>query len=196
MQCSWTPLWHLETAIHGKRFSSKASSSLGGRNIQRYSVILWMQVDWWGHSNPTYCNQIYLNFFRSDVVGMQNISLMPWCPIVPALTRTTWWNFHYLILVCFVWLNNWDIYCPQTEFGQGNVLTPVCHSGHRGDVMMSLTVMYSTPTPGQHLPPNSTRPLDSTCPQTAPTPWTVPTPWTAPPSSSTRGRYASYWNAF
>ena len=36
-----------------------------------------MQVEWWWHSNPTCCNQIYLNILHSQVVGTLKHLLIP-----------------------------------------------------------------------------------------------------------------------
>ena len=36
-----------------------------------------MHVEWWGHSDPTFCNQIHLNFLHSEMAGRYNIPLVP-----------------------------------------------------------------------------------------------------------------------
>ena len=58
-----------------------------------YFVILWLQVEWWGHLNSTCCNWNNLNFLYSDAPGVQNILLAP----LFMRTRATWWNFDYLM---------------------------------------------------------------------------------------------------
>ena len=42
----------------------------GDRSYEWCFFILWIQVEWWGHSKPTHCDQIYLNFLHSEAVGM------------------------------------------------------------------------------------------------------------------------------
>ena len=165
--------WFVESYLSGC-FLAFSPKILGfGRNIQRYSVILWMQVDWRGHSNSTCCNQIYLNFLHSDVVGDAKHlpdALTPDC----ACSHQNHLMKLSLPNTCFFVLFDWtiDIFTARKRsLGKAMFLhLSVSHSVHRGDVMMSLTV------------------LDRTLP-------TAPTPWTAPPQS-TRLRYTSYWNAF
>ena len=81
---------------------------------------------------------------------------------------------------------------PKRSLGQGNIFTPVCHSIHRGGVCLS--ACWDTPPPprqGTHprpgIPPRSgTRPLDQAHQPRRRACWKI---------RSTRGRYASYWNA-
>ena len=69
------------------------------------------------------------------------------------------------------------IYWPQRSCGQGNILTPVCHSVHRGGVLPQCMLGYQPPRirqtpPDQTPPPLRTRqtPLDQTPPRTRQTP--------------------------
>ena len=38
-------------------------------------IILWMQVQWWGHSNLTLCKRICLNILHSQAVGWKHFGL-------------------------------------------------------------------------------------------------------------------------
>ena len=66
---------------------------------------------------------------------------------------------------------------PATKLGQGNAFTGICDSVHGG----SASVHAGIPPPGAAPPPGADPPPKSrAC-------WEI---------RSTRGRYASYWNAF
>ena len=87
---------------------------------------------------------------------------------------------------------------PATKLGQGNVFTGVCDSVNRGSASVHAgiadppeagTPPGSRPPGSRHLPPTGTPRAD--------TPHSIHTPrhrayWEI---RSTRGRYASYWNA-
>ena len=60
-----------------------------------YFVILWLQVDLWGHSNPTWCNWIDLNFLLSELVGMLKYYYYACSHLRARLrSRATLWKFH------------------------------------------------------------------------------------------------------
>ena len=114
-------------------------------------------------------------------------------------------------------------YRPRSEVSEGYVFTGVCHSFCSTPGGWE---EWTTPPPGQHLPPpnqgqmsqhllppwttpppldNTSLPLDNTSHplprQHLPPPWTTPpSPQShlppSPPGLCTGGRYASYWNAF
>ena len=84
-------------------------------------------------------------------------------------------------------------YRPQRSCGQGNIITPVCHSVHRG---VSASVHAGIPHPSRADTPPEQTPLPR-----------AHTPGSRPPRADTpreadsgiwsmSGRYASYWNAF
>ena len=50
-----------------------------------------------GHSNPTWCNQINLNFLHSEVVGCKNIFLAP-----AGAPGFTLWNFYSIWLISVI----------------------------------------------------------------------------------------------
>ena len=142
---------------------------------------------WWGHSNPRQWG--YKNF--------------------GAITRT-----HLLFLLP-----------PATKLGQGYVFTGVCYSVHRGQYLTRYTPQDQVPPPDQvhplpqirytpwtrytpqdqvHPPWTRFTPQDQVHPQDqlhpldqVPPLWTRYTPWLRAcwKIRSTRGRYASYWNA-
>ena len=102
-----------------------------------------------------------------------------------------------------------NFYRPQTKLREGNVLTPVSHSVHRGMGCLALglgvyTSLVTPPdTPGTHTPlvsPPRHTPLDTHPRHTLPLPprHTPPghAPLDTPSLRSTNGWYASYWNAF
>ena len=99
-----------------------------------------------------------------------------------------------------------------TKLGQGNIFTPVCDSVNRGGTWSGPRggTWQTPPRPGtppprdqtRHTPPQTRPPQDQTPPQPG-TPPLLPPDQTPPPpdqtpsrSSTTSGRYASYWNAF
>ena len=65
-------------------------------------VIQWMQVEWWGHSNPTCRNQICLNFLHSEVVViLKHLPHAHSCPLAADhAPRATLWNFHNIRIRC------------------------------------------------------------------------------------------------
>ena len=79
------------------------------------------------------------------------------------------YNYEVLFMGQLYWLLP-----PATKFGQGYVFTGVCDSVHRGGVVCLSACWYNTP-PQEQTPPSARR----AC-------WKI---------RSTRGRYASYWNA-
>ena len=90
---------------------------------------------------------------------------------------------------------------PATKLGQGYIFTGVCDSVHRG---VCLSACWDTNPPSWHIPPLEADLLEQT-----PSPWEqtppkgpdIPLEQTPPRHRacweirSTRGRYASYWNA-
>ena len=80
----------------------------------------------------------------------------------------------YEIAVCDKWL---IFTARKRSLGQGNVLTPVCDSVHRG-VSAPLHAGTQPPPPPGKTPPKQTPPFRY---------YTI---------CSTSGRYASYWNAY
>ena len=74
------------------------------------------------------------------------------------------------------------------SLGQGHIFTPVCHSVHGGGVLPQCML-------GCH--PQTRHPLDQASPRTRypPGPGTHPRCRACWEIRSTRGRYASYWNA-
>ena len=91
-------------------------------------------------------------------------------------------------------LNNYEIITVRKRsLGQGNIFAPVCHSVHRwGEGMPQCMLGYHHhPVPPDHAPPWGHAPPTPAPPDHAHTPprracWQI---------RSTRGRYASYWNA-
>ena len=83
-------------------------------------------------------------------------------------------------------------YRPQRSCGQGNIFTPVCHSVHRGGMVVSHKTLRQNPPPRtRHTPPprnRHTTPPDQTPPQTRHTtpPRTRHTTTTPPPGSRLR----------
>ena len=69
----------------------------------------------------------------------------------------------------------------KRSLGQGNIFTPVCHSVHGGGGLSASVRAGILPTPPDHAPapPETMHPRRTAC-------WEI---------RSTRGRYASYWNA-
>ena len=63
---------------------------------------------WWGHSNPTCCNQFYLNFLHSQAAVMLRHHLHACSHLCASLhLKTTLWNFHniyyhYVIVLRFI----------------------------------------------------------------------------------------------
>ena len=105
------------------------------RTYKWYFVILWMQVEWWGHSDVVVTLKtlpVVIKFvitFCTQAVGI----LDPWA---------TWWNFHYLTFFPAVQIRS---------LGQGNVFTCVCHSVHRdgvSDVTSCLAAWSNVPSRG------------------------------------------------
>ena len=84
-------------------------------------------------------------------------------------------------------------YQPQRSCHQGNVLTPICHSVHRG---VCLSACWDT-TPWDQVPPRTRHPPGPGTPQDqAPLPRTRHPPEADSNIWSMSDRYASYWNAF
>ena len=99
-------------------------------------------------------------------------------------------------VICFPLSLSKYLFPPATKLGQGYVFTGVCDSVHRGDVCLS--ACWDTHTPWeQTAPPGSRHPPGADTPprQTPPGADTRPPPQACWAIRSTRGRYASYWNA-
>ena len=98
-------------------------------------------------------------------------------------------------------------YRPQRSLGQGNIFTRVCHSVHRGGSASGLgrhppqqtpPPLADTPradTPGADTPPGRPPLADTPPDRHSPLADTPPRAYSGI-QSTTRGRYASYWNAF
>ena len=92
---------------------------------------------------------------------------------------------------------------PTMKLGQGYIFTGVCDSVNRG---VCLSACWDTPragTPPEQTPPQSRHPPEQTPPGTRHPPGTRPPPGPDPALcsacweiQSTRGWYASYWNAY
>ena len=63
------------------------------RTFEWYFVILWIQVEWWGHSNIAVIKFIW-TFCTQNQWGCWNIFLVPSDLFTG---QATWWSLHYLI---------------------------------------------------------------------------------------------------
>ena len=97
-----------------------------------------------------------------------------------------WWsaNVHMILDYVYFGSTNGKLLPSATKLRQGNVITPACHSVHRGGIYLSAwdAPLANTPPPSRHpRDPGRHTPRADTPP---------------PADGNCSGRYASYWNAF
>ena len=96
-----------------------------------------------------------------------------------------WWsaNVHMILDYVYFGSTNGKLLPSATKLRQGNVITPACHSVHRGGIYLSA---WDAP-PGKHPPGRHPQDPGRHTPRAD----------TPPPADGyCSGRYASYWNAF
>ena len=140
-----------------------------------------------------------LNFPEAQRTPFLNTRTSNWVSLAQKVSRKKY-ILKRITQLFFMFTGIIVVTARKRSLGQGNIFTPVCHSVHRG---VCLSACWDT-TPLQ-----TRHPLDQAAPQTRHTP-----PRPAPPDQanpprpgthprhracweirSTRGRYASYWNA-